>query len=43
MDLVMNVVADMMHDVADKICDAANIMFGVADMMAEWSVMGRSG
>ena len=31
----------MMNGVADKMSDTANMMQGVADLMAEWGMVGR--
>ena len=33
----------MMNGVADKMSDTANMMQGVADLMAEWVMVGRPG
>ena len=33
----------MMNGVADKMSDTANMMQGVADLMAEWGMVGRPG
>ena len=32
-----------MHGGADTMCDAANMIHGVADMMADWGVVGKPG
>ena len=37
----MHDVADMMHGLANTMCDAANMIHCVADMMADWGVVGK--
>ena len=36
-------VASIMCDAVDRMCTASDMMHGVADMMAEWCVVGRPG